>query len=76
MAEAPIKLRAKRGESASATANRVVLENRRLLRKAYDLVWHDANEQAFVTRIAMALSGRAPATNALLDKARQTVGVE
>lgn len=62
--------RAVRKLSPRATA---ALEQRRLLRSAFDLVRWNPEDRALVSNLAKALGGSAPVTDTLLETARLIV---
>jgi hypothetical protein len=51
-----------------------LLTQRRLLRRAFDIIRRDPAQRDLVGNLARALGGSAPVTDALLDSAQQIIG--
>lgn len=71
-ATAPVPRRT--GESANAKRQRIIVENRKIVRAAFDLIRRDPTEKATVDMFARALGGvRGTITDTILDSARQII---
>lgn len=63
----------RKGGSPAAKRRRQTVENRRAIRRAFDIVRHDPTEKAVRDRLLGALAGRVEITDTFMEMARQII---